>query len=85
MTDIDCEVFCLNNYYIKFGSVTYAQLAQETLRRNGIRSRVGKNTNPNRKQGCNYALFIDGDAQTAYRIIMRENIKNLGLERGMGR
>lgn len=75
----------MNNYYIKFGSVTYAQLAQETLRRNGIRSRVGKNTNPNRKQGCNYALFIDGDAQRAYRIITNANIKNLGLERGAAR
>ncbi len=75
----------MNNYYIKFGSVTHAQLAQETLRRNGIRSRVGKNTNPNRRQGCNYALFIDGDPQSAYGIIMNANIKNLGLERGRER
>ena len=72
----------MNNYYIKFGSVTYAQMAQEVLRRNGVRSRVGKNTNPNRRQGCNYALFLAGDGQAAYRIITNENIKNLGLERG---
>lgn len=75
----------MNNYYIKFGSVTYAQLARETLRKNGIRSRVGKNTNPNRRQGCNYVLYIDGDAQKAYRIINEASIKNLGLERGVGR
>lgn len=75
----------MDNVYIKFGSVTYAQMAQELLRKNGMRSRVGRNTNPNRRQGCNYALFIDGDAYVAYRIINNANIKNLGLERGVVR
>lgn len=71
----------MNGYYIKFGSVTYAQSAQELLRKNGIASRIGRNTNPNRRQGCNYALYIDGDAQRAQRIINNSNIRNLGLER----
>lgn len=78
-------MFILNNYYIKFGSVTYAQMAQQVLRKNGIASRVGRNTNPNRRQGCNYALYINGDAQKAYRIVNGADIKNLGLEGGMMR
>lgn len=72
----------MNNFYIKFGSVTYAQMAQERLRKNGIRSKVGRNTNPNRRQGCNYVLFVDGDVQRAYKIINDANIRNLGLEGG---
>ncbi len=72
----------MNSFYIKFGSVTYAPRAQETLERYGIRSRLGRNTNPNRRRGCNYALYLNSDPTRAYEIIQRENIKNLGLERG---
>ena len=69
--------------YIKFSSITHAQMARDLLSRHGIRSSVGRNTNPNRKQGCNFALFVDSNAlENAFAIVQNNRIKNMGYERG---
>ncbi len=69
--------------YIKFSSVTHAQLAREALLRQGIRSVMGRNTNPARKQGCNYALYVDRAViEKAYSVVSLNRIKNMGYERG---
>lgn len=71
--------------YIKFTSVTQAQMAKDALIRQGIRSVMGRNTNPARKQGCNYALYIDnGLIERAYQIVTLNRIKNMGYEKGEG-
>ena len=72
----------MNRSYIKFSSVTYAQMARDVLMRNHIKSKIGRNTSPNRKKGCNYVLYVDGDIYYAYNILNRENVKNMGLEKG---
>lgn len=71
----------MSEAFIKFSSITYAYLAKDTLMKYSIRSYIKKNSNPNRKPGCNYALFTDTDIRKAYEILERENIKNLGIER----
>lgn len=69
--------------YIKFSSITYAQMARDVLSNYGIRSSVGRNTNPDRKQGCNFALFVDNNVlEKAFSIVQNNRIKNMGYERG---
>lgn len=69
--------------YIKFNSVTQAQLGKEVLIKNGIAAIVGKNTNPNRRSGCNYALYVDErNFKKAYAVIQASGIRNMGFERG---
>ena len=45
-----------------------------------IKAHLRRNPNPNRKEGCNFALFVDGNIWTAYEIINSNHIKNLGVE-----
>lgn len=66
--------------YIKFDSQTYGEKAKNLLNRHNIKSHLRRNPNPNRKEGCNFALFVDGSIWTAYDIINEHHIKNLGVE-----
>ncbi len=66
--------------YIKFESQTMGQKARSLLMKNGINSSLRRNPNPNRKQGCNFALFVRGDTYRAFDIINNASIKNLGVE-----
>lgn len=66
--------------YIKFDSQTYGEKARALLMKNNIKSHLRRNPNPNRKEGCNFALFVDGNVFAAYDIISRNQIKNLGVE-----
>lgn len=66
--------------YIKFDSQTYGEKAKQLLMKNKIKSHLRRNPNPNRKEGCNFALFVDGNIWNAYDIIMKNHIKNLGVE-----
>ncbi|MCM1545076.1 MAG: hypothetical protein NC110_07245 [Ruminococcus sp.] len=71
--------------YIKFANQTYGEKAASLLRRNGFRVRLRKNPNPNHKEGCNYAVFVDSNPAAAYDLILANNIPNLGIERYGGR
>lgn len=71
--------------YIKFASQTHGEKAVSLLKRNGFRVRLRKNPNPNHKEGCNYAVFVDGNINEAYELILSNNIQNLGIERFGGR
>ncbi|MBQ8029176.1 MAG: hypothetical protein IJ262_07195 [Clostridia bacterium] len=66
--------------YIKFASVTLAEKAKNLLLSRSIKSYIKKNPNPNHKEGCNYALFVYGDISTAFRIIEKNSVSNLGIE-----
>ena len=75
-----------NKSYIKFSSVTHAQMAKEALLRRGIRGVIGRNTNPAAKVGCNYALYVDNSViERAYGIVSADRIANMGYEKGAGR
>lgn len=61
-------------------------MARNVLLAEGIRSNIRRNPNPNRKEGCNFALFVSGNIDRAYQIITSRKIDNLGIERfGDGR
>lgn len=66
--------------YIKFETQTAAFKARDILKMHNILSNVKRNPNPDRKQGCNFALFVKGDITKAYEIIRENNIKNLGTD-----
>lgn len=80
------EVKSVNYIYIKFSNQTQGEKAHFVLKRHRIASRLKRNPNPNHKEGCNYALFVDGDIFKAFEIISENHIQNMGIERyGDGR
>ncbi len=70
----------MTHTYIKFESQTLGEKAKRLLSDRGIKATLKRNPNPNRKEGCNFALFIQGNVWQAYDIIMRSEIRNLGVE-----
>ena len=66
--------------FIRFNSITYAQLARETLLKYSVRSQIKRLAAGTRKQGCAYVLFPEGDIYKAREILNKENIKNMGIE-----
>ncbi len=70
----------MTHTYIKFESQTLGEKAKRLLSAKGIKSMLKRNPNPNHKEGCNFALFIQGNVWQAYDIIMNNDIRNLGVE-----
>ena len=66
--------------YIKFENQTAGEKARQLLLTKGISSQLRRNPNPNRKEGCNFALFVRGDVYKAFDILTKNNIRNLGVE-----
>lgn len=66
--------------YIKFENQTAGEKARQLLLAKGISSQLRRNPNPNRKEGCNFALFVKGDVYKAFDILTKNNIRNLGVE-----
>ena len=66
--------------YIKFESQTMGEKARRLLMQKGISSTLRRNPNPNRKEGCNFALYVHGDVYGAFDILTKNNIRNLGVE-----
>ena len=66
--------------YIKFESQTMGEKARKLLLSKGINSSLRRNPNPNRKEGCNFALYVHGDVYAAFDILTKNNIRNLGVE-----
>ncbi len=66
--------------YIKFESQTQGEKAKALLLKNGIKSHLRRNPNPDRKQGCNFALFVEGNIWKAYELITTGDIKSSGVE-----
>lgn len=66
--------------YIKFESQTQGEKAKSLLMKNKIKSHLRRNPNPDRKQGCNFALFVDGNIWKAYEIITVAGISSSGVE-----
>lgn len=66
--------------YIKFESQTEGLKAKKLLLSKGISSNLRRNPNPDRKEGCNYALFVISDVYGAFDILSKNGIRNLGVE-----
>lgn len=70
----------MTHTYIKFESQTLGEKAKALLEKNSIKARLKRNPNPNHKEGCNFALYVDSGIWQAYDIIMNAHIRNLGVE-----
>ena len=70
----------MTHTYIKFETHTFGEKAKKLLREEGIKSVLKRNPNPNHKEGCNFALFVQGNIWQAYDIIMKKGIRNSGVE-----
>lgn len=68
--------------FIRFSSITYAQLARDVLMKYSIRSQIKRLSVNTTKSGCGYVLIPYGDAKNALRVLDRENVKNMGI--GLG-
>ncbi len=70
----------MTHTYIKFESQTVGEKARQLLLSYGISSSLRRNPNPNRREGCNFALYVRGDVYKAFDILTRNGVKNLGVE-----
>ena len=70
----------MTHIYIKFESQTAGEKARQLLLSYGISSYLRRNPNPNRKEGCNFALYVKGDAYRSFDILTKNGVKNLGVE-----
>lgn len=66
--------------YIKFNTQTAAIKAGELLKRNGFLASVKRNPKPDRINGCNFAVFINGDINEALKILDEKGIKYVGTD-----
>lgn len=70
----------MTHTYIKFETQTLGEKAKRLLSANGIKATLKRNPNPNHKEGCNFALFVQGDIWQAYDIIMNNSIRTSGVD-----
>lgn len=66
--------------YIKVGSVTNAQRGHKILSTKGYKSRIKRIENPDRSEGCGYALEVDANDETPVEILEKNRIKVRGTE-----
>lgn len=67
-------------YKIKFSSVTHALKAKEIIENMGYKTKINKNTNPTKNEGCGYSINFVGDIS---RVVVRldiNKVKYLGYE-----
>ncbi len=55
-------------------SVTSAMRGQKLLEQNGISAYLQRNSHPNRKEGCGYALKVGGDPFKAVQLLEQAGI-----------
>lgn len=65
----------------KFNSVTYAIKAKNTAERFGAKTKMQKNPNPKKGEGCGYSLFVSGDVYKIKNEYDRLKIKYTGFEK----
>lgn len=66
--------------YIKFSTQTSAIKAGELLKRNSISVTVKRNPKPDRREGCNFAVFVNGEIERALKILDSAGIRYLGTD-----
>ena len=69
----------MSKSYIKVNSVTHAIKAKNLLNSQGIYAQVGRNDKPDKKEGCGYAVLVDGDLSRAESILRNNHVKIIGM------
>lgn len=65
---------------IKLNSVTYALKAKEVLRKNGISSKISKNPNPKKGEGCGYILSVNNASKNVLRILETNRVETVDVQ-----
>lgn len=65
----------------KFSSITYAIKAKNTAERFGAKTKMQKNPNPKKGEGCGYSLVVFGDTDKIKESFDNGKIKYTGMER----
>lgn len=65
--------------YIKVNSVTHAIKAKNLLNSQGIYAQVVRNDKPDKREGCGYAVLVDGDLSRAETILRNNHVKIIGI------
>ena len=69
----------MSKSYIKVNSVTHAIKAKNLLNSQGIYAQVIRNDKPDKREGCGYAVFVDGDLSRAESILRNNHVKIIGI------
>ncbi len=64
--------------YIKVNSITHAIKAKDILSTNGFYAQIMRQDKSGRKEGCGYAVVIEGDLTRAEAILRNNHVKVLG-------
>ena len=64
----------------KFNSITYAIKAKNTAERLGCKTRLFKNQNPKKGEGCGYNLIVTGNFSEVKKAFDDIKIKYTGIE-----
>ena len=65
----------------KFNSITYAIKAKNTAERLGCKTRLIKNQNPKKGEGCGYNLIVSGNSSEVKKTFDDRKIKYTGIEK----
>lgn len=71
----------MNKATFKFSSITYAIKAKNTAERFGAKTKMQKNPNPKKGEGCGYSLVVFGDTDKIKESFDNGKIKYTGMER----
>ncbi len=66
--------------YIKVGSVTNAQRAQKIFSAKGYKSKIKRIENPDKNEGCGYAVEVETKDEAPVEILEKNRIKVRGTE-----
>lgn len=69
----------MSKSYIKVNSVTHAIKAKNLLNSQGIYAQVIRNGKPDKRDGCGYAVLVDGDLSRARAILTNNHVKIIGI------
>jgi hypothetical protein len=66
--------------YINVGSITNAQRGNKLLRAQGYRSQIKKAENPDKQEGCGYAILVESKDKAPIEILLKAKINIRGVE-----
>ncbi len=71
----------MDEILIMLTSITYAMKGKDILERYGINSYIQRTPSHSRLNGCGYSLLVPKKSQEAYNILIKHNIKVIGISR----
>lgn len=65
---------------IKLNSVTYALKAKEVLKKYNISSKISKNPNPKKGEGCGYILSVNNANKNVLKILEMNKVETVDVQ-----